>query len=110
MEALSGLREGLEGSGDSCWILSECGGGQFGLVDRGGLGAACRPFRAERGVRGEWDSCLTLCEWGSGQFGLVDRGRLGAAWRPSRGRERGRRGVGIHAGPFVSGVRGNLGL
>ena len=71
MEALSGPRKGSEGSGDSCWTLSECGGGQFELVDRG---------------------------------------RLGEAWRPSQGRERGRRGVGIHAGPFVSGVRGSLGL
>ena len=63
LEAFSGLREGLEGSGDSC---------------------------------------RTLCEWGLGQFGLLDRGGLGAAYRPSRGREKGRRGVGIHAGPLVS--------
>ena len=74
---------------------------------RGSLEALSRP---REGSEGSGDSCWTLSEWGSGQFGLLDRGGLGAACRPSRGRERGRRGVGIHAGPFVSGVRGNLGL
>ena len=29
-------------------------GGQFELVDRGGLGAAWKPSRAERGIGGEW--------------------------------------------------------
>ena len=53
LEALSGPREGSEGSGDSCWTLSEWGSGQFGLVDKGGLGAAWRPSRGrERGRRG----------------------------------------------------------
>ena len=74
---------------------------------RGSLEALLGP---REGSKGSGDSCRTLCEWGSGQFGLLDRGGLGAAWRPSRGRERDRRGVGIHAGPFVSGVRGSLGL
>ena len=31
LEALLGPREGSEGSGDSCWTLSECGGGNLGL-------------------------------------------------------------------------------
>ena len=47
---------------------------------------------------------------GFGAIWACRQGGLGEAWRPSRGRERGRRGVGIHAGPFVSGVRGNSGL
>ena len=53
LEALSRPREGSEGSGDSCWTLCEWGSGQFGLVDRGGLGAAWRPSRGrERDWRG----------------------------------------------------------
>ena len=45
LEALLGPREGSEGSGDSCRILCEWGSGQFGLLDRGGLGVAWMPSR-----------------------------------------------------------------
>ena len=59
LEALSGPSQGSEGNGDSCWTLCECGCGQLGLVDRGGLGAAWRPswsrerVRRGKGIRGD---------------------------------------------------------
>ena len=42
LEGLSGPSAGLEGSGNSSFTTCECGCGQLGSVDRGGLGAAWR--------------------------------------------------------------------
>ena len=110
LEALSGPRKGSEGSGDSCSTLYEWGLGQFGLLDKGGLGAACRPSRGrERNRRRVGIHTGPLVSAGRRQFELVDRGGLGAAWRPSRA-ERGVRGEWDSCWTFCEWVSGQFGL
>ena len=65
--------------------LCKWGSGQFGLVDRGGLGAAWKLSRdRERDRRGVGIHAGPSVNAGGGQFGLVDRGGLRAACRLSR--------------------------